>query len=356
MQTDIIREKKLNVKNEITNVMEYYNGSLIQAITKLTSEYKRLAAEKGIDLTNPKPITMGMWIGGDRDGNPYVTAETLRLSATVQSEVIINYYIEKLTGLYRTFSLSTTLTKISPEVERLAELSSDKSIYRENEPYRKAFNYIQSKLIQTLIELKAGPTISRRALENSKLGSDIYASTNNASVIAKYLQNKVNKVSSELQDEIPSYKTAKEFKDDLLTIKQSLLDNGDDALLTGDFSELLQAVDVFGFYLATIDMRQDSSVNEACVAELLKSANIVDNYSALSEEEKVKVLLKELQEDPRTLSSTNAKKSEQLQKELAIFQTARYLKDKLGDEVIKQHIISHTESVSDMFELAIMLK
>ncbi len=359
MQTDIIREKKLKVKNEITNVMEYYNGSLIQAITKLTSEYKRLAAEKGIDLTNPKPITMGMWIGGDRDGNPYVTAETLRLSATVQSEVIINYYIEKLTGLYRTFSLSTTLTKISPEVERLAELSSDKSIYRENEPYRKAFNYIQSKLIQTLIELielKAGPTISRHAFENSKLGSDVYANTNNASVIAKYLQNKVNKVSSELQDEIPSYKTAKEFKDDLLIIKQSLLDNGGDALLTGDFSELLQAVDVFGFYLATIDMRQDSSVNEACVAELLKSANIVDDYSALSEEEKVKVLLKELQEDPRTLSSTNAEKSEQLQKELAIFQTARYLKDKLGDEVIKQHIISHTESVSDMFELAIMLK
>ncbi|MCO4486799.1 phosphoenolpyruvate carboxylase [Streptococcus infantarius subsp. infantarius] len=356
MQTDIIREKKLKVKNEITNVMEYYNGSLIQAITKLTSEYKRLAAEKGIDLTNPKPITMGMWIGGDRDGNPYVTAETLHLSATVQSEVIINYYIEKLTGLYRTFSLSTTLTKISPEVERLAELSSDKSIYRENEPYRKAFNYIQSKLIQTLIELKAGPTISRHAFENSKLGSDVYANTNNASVIAKYLQNKVNKVSSELQDEIPSYKTAKEFKDDLLIIKQSLLDNGGDALLTGDFSELLQAVDVFGFYLATIDMRQDSSVNEACVAELLKSANIVDDYSALSEEEKVKVLLKELQEDPRTLSSTNAEKSEQLQKELAIFQTARYLKDKLGDEVIKQHIISHTESVSDMFELAIMLK
>ncbi len=357
MQTDIIREKKLKVKNEITNVMEYYNTSLIQAITKLTSEYKRLAAEKGIDLENPKPITMGMWIGGDRDGNPYVTAETLRLSATVQSEVIINYYIEKLTGLYRTFSLSTTLTNISPEVEKLAELSSDKSIYRENEPYRKAFNYIQSKLIQTLIELKVGPAISQRVLESSNnISSDVYTSTNNASVVTKYLQTKFSKVSSELQEEIPNYKTAKEFKDDLLIIKQSLLDNGDDALLTGDFSELLQAVDVFGFYLATIDMRQDSSVNEACVAELLKSANIVEDYSALSEEEKVKVLLKELQEDPRTLSSTNAEKSEQLQKELAIFQTARYLKDKLGDEVIKQHIISHTESVSDMFELAIMLK
>ncbi len=357
MQTDIIREKKLKVKNEITNVMEYYNTSLIQAITKLTAEYKRLAAEKGIDLENPKPITMGMWIGGDRDGNPYVTAETLRLSATVQSEVIINYYIEKLAGLYRTFSLSTTLTNISPEVEKLAELSSDKSIYRENEPYRKAFNYIQSKLIQTLIELKANTAISQGVLEGSNnISSDVYTSTKNAGVVTKYLQTKFSKVSSELQEEIPSYKTAKEFKDDLFIIKQSLLDNGDDALLTGDFSELLQAVDVFGFYLAMIDMRQDSSVNEACVAELLKSANIIEDYSSLSEEEKVKVLLKELQEDPRTLSSTNAEKSEQLQKELAIFQTARYLKDKLGDEVIKQHIISHTESVSDMFELAIMLK
>lgn len=70
MQTDIIREKKLKVKNEITNVMQYYNSSLIQAITALTSKYKTLAKDKGILLDNPKPINMGMWIGGDRDGNP----------------------------------------------------------------------------------------------------------------------------------------------------------------------------------------------------------------------------------------------------------------------------------------------
>lgn len=357
MQTDIIREKKLKVKNEIENVMVYYNNSLIPAITKLTSEYKRLATEKGLSLTNPKPITMGMWIGGDRDGNPYVTAETLRLSASVQSELILNYYIEKLSKLYRTFSLSTNLSKISPEVEKLAELSSDTSVFRENEPYRKAFNYIQSKLIQTLIELKTGSSLSQRILENSQiLNANTFASSKNASVISKYLQTKFSKVSTTLQVEKPSYKTAQEFKNDLLTIKQSLLDNGDSALLTGDFSELLQAVDVFGFFLATIDMRQDSSVNEACVAELLKSANIAENYSELPEREKIKVLLKELTEDPRTLSSTHAEKSELLKKELAIFQTARYLKDKLGDEVIKQHIISHTESVSDMFELAIMLK
>lgn len=357
MQTDIIREKKLKVKNEITNVMEYYNTSLIQAITKLTSEYKGLAAKKGIELDNPKPITMGMWIGGDRDGNPYVTAETLRLSATVQSEVIINYYIDKITQLYRTFSLSTALTNISPAVEKLAELSNDTSIYRENEPYRKAFNYVQSKLIQTLVELKFGTPISENVFSHyHNLNSDSYSNSTYTNAVSSYLQKRFSNISSELQGKVPSYQTAEEFKNDLHLIKQSLLDNGDVALLTGDFSELLQSVDIFGFYLATIDMRQDSSINEACVAELLKSANIVKDYSSLSEEEKVKVLLKELQEDPRTLSSVNTEKSEQLQKELAIFQTARDLKDKLGDDVIKQHIISHTESVSDMFELAIMLK
>ena len=110
------------------------------------------------------------------------------------------------------------------------------------------------------------------------------------------------------------YETAEAFHDDLLAIKNSLLENDDSVLISGDFEELLQAVEVFGFYLATIDMRQDSSVHEACVAELLKSANIVDNYSELTEVEKVAVLLKELQEDPRTLSSTNVSKSEHLKK------------------------------------------
>ena len=139
-------------------------------------------------------------------------------------------------------------------------------------------------------------------------------------------------------------------------MKQSLVQYGQDSLVDGELACLIQAVDIFGFYLATIDMRQDSSINEACVAELLKSANIVDDYSSLSEEEKCQLLLKELTEDPRTLSSTHTPKSELLQKELAIFQTARELKDQLGEDIIKQHIISHTESVSDMFELAIMLK
>ncbi|HFU4202631.1 TPA: phosphoenolpyruvate carboxylase [Streptococcus suis] len=314
MQTDMIREKKLKVTNEITNVMEYYNSSFIKAVTKLQREYKRLAAEKGIELTNPRPITMGMWIGGDRDGNPFVTADTLKLSALTQCDVIMNYYDEQLHKLYRKFSLSTTIINVSPAVQTLADLSQDQSVYREHEPYRRAFHYIQMKLANTRAYL----------IEDKK--SDI------------------------------RYDNVSEFKADLFAIKSSLIENRTEALIKGDFTELLEAVEAFGFYLASIDMRQDSSIHEASVAELLASAGIVENYSDLSESEKCQILLTELEEDPRILSATNAPKSEQLEKELAIFATARELKDKLGDEVIKQHIISHSESVSDLLELAILLK
>ena len=315
LQSDIIREKKLKVANEITNVLEYYNRSFIKAITKLMIEYKKLLRENSIDLVNETPITMGMWIGGDRDGNPFVTADTLKLSAMKQCELIITYYMNQLNILYRTFSMSSQLIKESEDLRQLADKSNDSSVYREKEYYRKAIYYIREKLLNT----------------------------------KKYLLNN--------EDNDEKYLTAEELEQDLLIIKNSLLENNGETLIKGDFEELLSAVKIFGFYLASIDMRQDSSVYEACVAELLKSANIENNYSELSESEKCDLLLNILEKDPRPLSINDEnKQSEELKKELLIFKTARELKDKLGNNIIKQNIISHTTSISDLLELAIMLK
>lgn len=314
MQTDMIREKKLKVTNEITNAMEYYNSSFLKAVPHLTMEYKRLAQAHGLNLKQAKPITMGMWIGGDRDGNPFVTAETLKQSALTQCEVIMNYYDKKIYQLYREFSLSTSIVNVSKQVREMARQSKDNSIYREKELYRRALFDIQSKIQATKTYL----------IEDEEVGT--------------------------------RYETANDFYKDLIAIRDSLLENKGESLISGDFVELLQAVEIFGFYLASIDMRQDSSVYEACVAELLKSAGIHSRYSELSEEEKYDLLLKELEEDPRILSATHAEKSELLAKELAIFKTARVLKDKLGDDVIRQTIISHATSLSDMLELAILLK
>lgn len=357
MQTDMIRDKKLKVTNEITNVMEYYNSSFLQAVPNLMLEYKRLAKEHGLELEQPRPITMGMWIGGDRDGNPFVTAETLKRSATIQSEVILNYYIEKISKLYRHFSLSTSLSKTSEAVAEMAALSSDTSVFREKEPYRRAFHYIQSKLIQTLVNLKEWTMVGETREDRYAVERLLGANAHQQGPVSDYIGNRISGALKKISEkESPAYASAQEFKEDLEKIKDSLLENKSEYLISGEFAELLEAIDVFGFYLASIDMRQDSSVHEACVAELLKSAGINDHYSDLSEDEKCQVLLKELLEDPRILSATHAKKSELLEKELAIFQTARELKDRLGEEVIRQNIISHATSVSDMLELAVMLK
>ena len=350
----------VNEKKWLGNLRRYIE---LMMQTDMIRDKKRLAEERGIKLDNPKPITMGMWIGGDRDGNPFVTAETLKLSATLQSEVILNYYIDKVYTLYRTFSLSTNLSETSQAVAEMAALSTDKSVYRENEPYRRAFHYIQSKLIQTLLYLKEGnfsnegQRLTDRAEKTLSAKTTPSLSNKGREIIPNYIQSRISETLTELKKEqTPSYKTAKEFKEDLQVIYDSLIEHHGEALVTGDLTELLQAVDVFGFFLASIDMRQDSSVHEACVAELLASANIVKDYSSLSEEEKCQVLLKQLLEDPRILSATHEPKSELLQKELEIFKTARQLKDALGEEVIKQNIISHSTSVSDLLELAIMLK
>ena len=357
MQTDMIRDKKLKVTNEITNVMEYYNSSFLQAVPNLVLEYKRLAKEHGLELEQPHPITMGMWIGGDRDGNPFVTADTLKRSATIQSEVILNYYIEKISKLYRHFSLSTSLSNTSEAVAEMAALSSDTSVFREKEPYRRAFHYIQSKLIQTLVNLKEWTMVGETREDRYAVERLLGASNHQQGPVSDYIGNRISGALKEISaKESPAYASAQEFKEDLEKIKDSLLENKSEYLISGEFAELLEAIDVFGFYLASIDMRQDSSVHEACVAELLKSAGINDHYSDLSEGEKCQVLLKELLEDPRILSATHAEKSELLEKELAIFQTARELKDRLGEEVIRQNIISHATSVSDMLELAVMLK
>lgn len=311
-KTDIIREKKIKVSNEIENMTTYYESSLIRAITKLTIQYNQVLQEKNIISQTSYPIQLGMWIGGDRDGNPFVSDQTLELSALTQSEVIINYYLKQLSDLYNEFSISANLVQVTDALQKLAENNQMNLEFREKEIYRQAIATIQLKLTNTLFNLK----------------------------------NKANNQ--------PSYRQSHEFKQDILIIQNSLDENGDHLL--NNLEQIIYEIDIFGFHLASIDLRQDSSVLESCVDELLNQANIVESYSSLTEKEKCDILLNELQHDPRVLSATYHPKSELLKKELAIFRMAKQLKDTLGNDVIKQHIISHTQSVSDLLELAILLK
>lgn len=336
LQTDLIREQKLTVTNEIVNAMAYYRSSLLEAVPRLTQTYRNLAQEQGLSVPTSKPVSMGMWIGGDRDGNPFVTAETLKESARVQQEVLFDFYLQHLNKLYRDYSVSLNLTHVSEDVSRMANLSQDNSIFREKEPYRRALSWIRDRLLKTQRNMQA---FLGRAEYLALAGKDL-----------------VNIQQERDWEQIPAYSSAEEFRVELEQVQASLATCGQQHLASGKLSQLITAVEVFGFYLASIDLRQDSSIHEACVAELLATAGLMEDYSSQSEEEKVSVLLELLEKDPRPLSAPTLPKSDLLAKELSILTMAAQLKDVLGEEVIRQSIISHATSVSDLLELAILLK
>ena len=314
--TDLIREQKLQVANEIANVMTYYQKSLIESITDITLNYRQALSALEIEPQQALPITMGMWIGGDRDGNPYVTAETLRMTAHIQSQVILDYYLHSLDQLYRRYSFSSDLVSVTPELAALAEVSGDYSIFRQKEPYRKALNTIKNRLC---------------ASKSLILGEDS-------------------------QPQVQAYPDAEIFKADLNLVLAALKADGKESHTLAPLESLIVCVEVFGFHLASIDLRQDSSINEACVAELLAQSKVEENYSQLDEASKIQCLLHQLTQEPRRLSSALNQPSDILNREMAIYQAVADLQNRLGHRIIKRHIISHTTSVSDLLELALLFK
>ena len=314
--TDLIREQKLQVANEIANVMTYYQKSLIESITDITLNYRQALSALEIEPQQALPITMGMWIGGDRDGNPYVTAETLRLTAHIQSQVILDYYLSSLDQLYRRYSFSSDLVSVTPELAALAEVSGDYSIFRQKEPYRKALNTIKNRLC---------------ASKSLILGEDS-------------------------QPQVQAYPDAETFKADLNLVLEALKADGKESHTLAPLESLIVCAEIFGFHLASIDLRQDSSINEACVAELLAQAKVEEDYSQLDEASKVQCILHQLTQEPRRLSSVLNQPSDILNREMAIYQAVADLQNRLGHRIIKRHIISHTTSVSDLLELALLFK
>ena len=325
-QTSMLRTSKLRVTDEINNALSYYDITFFNEIPKLTNKFHELSKKLGTDPEKSEtltPLTMGMWIGGDRDGNPYVTVETLEKSAQAQALKLFQHYLAEIQLLYRDLSMSITMTNVSEEVKELAEASGEVSPHRTNEPYRRALTTINDKLLATAYNL----------CENTE-----------------FLPPKRENASND------SYKYSEEFTKDLQIIADSLTKNNSSLLVKGKLLNLITATKIFGFHLATIDLRQDSSIHEICVAELLKSANIIDNYLELSEGERCEVLIRELEQDPRPLSDENIPKSELLASELAIYKKAKSLKDRFGNKIIEKNLISHAMNVSDMLEIAILLK
>ena len=321
-QTSILRTSKLKVSDEINNAISYYPVTFLKRIPALVTRYQNAARELGATEAQTRalrPLTMGMWIGGDRDGNPFVTAETLDYCTHAQATTVFEHYLAELHALGSELPLATTIVKVSDALQALAEASGDGSPHRANEPYRRAIIGMYGRVAQAAADLCGIAAVPASLVQAS------------------------------------AYVSADEMARDLQIIADSLKANNSSALVNGRLNHLIEAVHVFGFHLSTIDLRQNSDVHEVCVAELLKSGAVHDDYLSLDEAQRCDLLLNELH-NPRLLSSPWLVQSEQLMGELAIFNKARELRARFGERLIEQAIISKATSVSDMLEVAVMMK
>lgn len=322
--TRMLRFDTLSVENEIDNALNYYESTFLQAIPQLYAKmYKYLGKDAELDERRVDPfLTMGSWIGGDRDGNPFVNAATLRTAITRQASTIFKHYLREVRALGEELSLSDAFAPASEDLQALADRSHDRSRHRVDEPYRRAMIGIYARLAATAKQL-----------------------TNQA----------INLPEAEFGR---AYEDAEGFLADLTIVATSLSTHH--AALVKDLrlQNLIYAVNVFGFHLATIDLRQSSDVHERVLEEVLLHAGVTLDgqkviYSELNEDDKLKLLLREL-EEVRPLLRPWQQYSEETEKELKILRTAAAIRREYGHRAITQSIVSHTETLSDMLELLLL--
>lgn len=326
-RTRMLRPNRLAVVDEIKNGISHYDETFFAALPRLYGQFEdQLAAawpenESGeaCDWTLPSFFRIGSWIGGDRDGNPFVTAEILRTGMRLQSTAALEFYLGELHELGGELPLSQLLVPVSSELEALATRSPDASTHRVDEPYRRALTGIYARLAATAKAL------------------DQHEATRHAIAEAE------------------PYVQAEALAADLQVLSESLKAHGAGLLAGGRLRRLIRAVEVFGFHLAPIDLRQNSDVHERTVADLLARAGVCAAYEKLPEEGRIGLLLTEIA-SPRPLYSQNLDYSEESRGELAIFFAARELRERYGAAALPNCIISKADGVSDLLEVALLLK
>ena len=315
-QTRMLRSVRLNVTDEIDNALSVFRITFLTQLPRLKRRLARL-----MDLQGPTEpfLQVGSWVGGDRDGNPFVNAETLTYALTRQSEAALDHYLGQLHTLGSELSLSESLMAVSEPLLDLARRGGDENPNRQDEPYRRAIVGCYSRLAATRTTLLGRPP--------TRAGS--------ASALP--------------------YETPAGLKEDLAVIAESLESHGSEDLAQGRLLDLREAVETFGFHLAVTDMRQNSAVHERVIADLLAQAGICEDYAALKEKQRIELLLNELS-GPRLLRSPYRAYDEETLKELGVVDAAAKLKGSIGEGAIQNYVISMCQSVSDMLEVAVLLK
>jgi len=314
-QTRPLRRERLYVADEVEIALAYFRDMLLPALPALYARWERILADRPRSF-----LRLGSWIGGDRDGNPNVTADSLRLAMREASQTVIAGYLDQVHALGADLSISTELATPTDAVLAMADGSGDVNAARRDEPYRRALSGIYARLAATYERL-SGRTAPRPA-----------------SIVRE------------------PYDSADQFRADLVAMAHSLSAAGAGLLATGgSLGRLIRSVETCGFHLATLDLRQNADVHARVVAELLSVAGVEADYAALDENARVSLLRRELASQ-RPLASPYASYSEETSSELEIVRAAAAAHGAYGTASITTYIVSKCDSVSDLLEVNILLK
>jgi len=315
-QTRMLRDNRITVQDEIENNLTIFVRTFLTALPLVKRQMAHLF---GLEQEVTPYLRLGSWVGGDRDGNPNVSPETLDYAVRRQAEAAIDHYLAEIHALGAELSLSESLVTTSQALKDLAASGEQISVHQKDEPYRIALTACYARMAATRKELMGtGPARAPRFTAAPYAGPD-------------------------------------EFAADLDTIAASLAENGDADLAQGRLLNLRECVAAFGFHLATMDVRQNSDVHERAVAELLKTAGTSGDYLAMEETRRSALLVGELSH-PRPLHSPHAEYSDETARELAISSRAHALKTLFGENSISQYVISKAATPSDLLETLLLMK
>jgi phosphoenolpyruvate carboxylase len=313
-QTRPLRRERLYVADEVEIARSYFRDTFLPVLPSLYARW-----ERALGARPPSFVRPGSWIGGDRDGNPFVTADSLRMAMARGAETAIGYYLDAVHGLGAELSVSSELTGIDASVLALAEASQDDSPARADEPYRRALSGIYARLSATFTDLAGRPAPRPTSLSAAP------------------------------------YDSPDSFRADLKAVARSLARGGGPMASGGALGRLIRAIETFGFHMATLDLRQNSAVHERVVAELLKAAGVEADYVALDEAARAALLRREL-DSPRLLTSPYATYSDETASELAIVRAAAAAHARFGPAAITTYVVSMAKSASDLLEVHLLLK
>jgi len=317
-QTRPLRRERLFVTDEVQISQSYMRDVFVPILPKLYAKWERRLGRR-----LPNFLTLGSWIGGDRDGNPFVDAAAMENALALAAETVIGYYLQAIHNMGAELSVSTDLTDVPQPVLDLADASGDDAESRSDEPYRRALSGIYARLAAT----------------HDKL--------------CGHVPGRPSSIPAE------AYDNPQQLRHDLVILANGLADGSGDhndgpLSSVGALGRLIRTVDLFGFHLATLDMRQNSKVHERVVGELLARAGVEEDYLALDEEARVAVLRAELASS-RPLLSPWIEYSDETAKEMSILMQAATSHAHFGPQSIVNYNISNGESVSDILEVYLLL-